>query len=207
LNNYNEEIVGSENSNANKFKRSYFNILMILEIVLLLIFPIPFYDLYIVTVSRKEINVVYFLSEIFTSIMTLRLYFIARTVVNFSIYTDAFSKQLCKAYGFMPGVHFNMKCYMINHTSQIVVTLFLSTVFFFAFNIRVFELPYFRLESDEAIKNTLDSYFNSIYFTVITMTTVGFGDIPVCTFPGRLIVTILAVWGSFMMSLMVVTVQ
>jgi len=71
----------------------------------------------------------------------------------------------------------------------------------------VFELPYFRLESDEAIKNTLDSYFNSIYFTVITITTVGFGDIPVCTFPGRLIVTFLAVWGSFMMSLMVVTVQ
>ena len=92
MSNYNEEIVGSENSNANKFKRNYFSIIMILEILLLLIFPIPYYDLYIVTVSRKEIKVVYFLSELFTSIMTLRLYFIARTVVNFSIYTDAFSK-------------------------------------------------------------------------------------------------------------------
>jgi len=85
--------------------------------------------------------------------------------------------------------------------------LFLSTVFFFAFNIRVFELPYFRLENDEAIKNAFNSYFNSIYFTIITITTVGFGDIPVCTYPGRLIVIFLAVWGSFMMSLMVVTVQ
>ena len=92
MSNYNEEIVGSENSNAKKFKRNYFSIIMILEILLLMIFPIPYYDLYIVTVSRKEINVVYFLSELFTSIMTLRFYFIARTVVNFSIYTDAFSK-------------------------------------------------------------------------------------------------------------------
>jgi voltage-gated potassium channel len=87
------------------------------------------------------------------------------------------------------------------------VTLFFSTVFFFAYNIRIFELPYFRLENDESIKNVFDSYFNSIYFAIITITTVGYGDIPVCTYPGRLIVIFLAVWGSFMMSLMVVTVQ
>jgi hypothetical protein len=70
---------------------------------------------------------------------------------------------------------------MINHTSTIVFTLFISTVLFFAYNIRIYELPYFRLENDEAIKNILDEYYNSIYFTIVTLTTVGFGDIPVCT--------------------------
>jgi hypothetical protein len=62
-----------------------------------------------------------------------------------------------------------------------VFTLFISTVLFFAYNIRIYELPYFRLENDEAIKNILDEYYNSIYFTIVTLTTVGFGDIPVCT--------------------------
>jgi hypothetical protein len=62
------------------------------EILILLVCPIPFFDFYIVFKSKKAIMVVYFLSEILTSLMSLRVYFFVRTFYNFSIYTDPFSK-------------------------------------------------------------------------------------------------------------------
>jgi len=54
--------------------------------------PIPYFDYYIVVKSKKAIMVVYFLSEILISLMSLRVYFFVRTFYNFSIYTDPFSK-------------------------------------------------------------------------------------------------------------------
>jgi hypothetical protein len=62
---------------------------------------------------------------------------------------------------------------------------------------RIYELPYFRLEDDLSVKNSFDSYFNSIYVTVITFTSVGYGDISVGTTPGRFVVMILSLWGAF----------
>ena len=52
----------------------------------------------------------------------------------------------------------------------------------------------------------MDSYYNGIYCVIITMTTVGYGDLPPCTFLGRFIAIVSCVWGSFLMALCVVTV-
>jgi len=65
------------------------------------------------------------------------------------------------------------------------------------------ELPYYRkITGDSA--NTFDSYFNSLWLTVITLTTVGYGDIYAITVPGRLVTMVLALWGTVLISLMVV---
>ena len=150
--------------------------------------------------------VVYFLSEILTSFMSLRVYFFVRTYFNFSLYTDPFSKQICKSYGFIPGVHFTTKCFMYVHSEKTIAGFFFITVLFFSFNYRIFELPYFRLDDDLSVKNQMDSYFVAIYYTFITIATVGYGDICPCTPPGRIISMILAIWGTFQMSILVVAV-
>ena len=53
----------------------------------------------------------------------------------------------------------------------------------------------------------MDSYFNALWLIVITLTTVGYGDISPCTFPGRIVAMISALWGAFLISLLVVTVS
>lgn len=53
----------------------------------------------------------------------------------------------------------------------------------------------------------MDSYFNGVWLTLITLTTVGYGDIPPCTTAGRVVLMVVAIWGSFIMSLLVVVIQ
>ena len=52
----------------------------------------------------------------------------------------------------------------------------------------------------------MDNYFNALWLIVITITTVGYGDVSPCTNPGRLIAMISALWGAFLISLLVLTV-
>ena len=47
-------------------------------------------------------------------------------------------------------------------------------------------------------------YFFSIWLTVITLTTVGYGDVCAKTIPGRLMTMMLALWGATLISLLVV---
>jgi hypothetical protein len=92
------------------------------------------------------------------------------------------------------------------HSEKTIASFFFITVLFFSYNYRIFELPYFRLDDDLSVKNQMDSYFVAIYYTIITIATVGYGDICPCTPPGRIISMILAIWGTFQMSLLVVAV-
>ena len=182
---------------------------LMLEICVLLMVPIPFYDTYIATRAKTYNDVVYyFLSEFLMAAMCLRLFFLVRTIFNYSIYTDPFSKKLCETYGFTSGVSFTFKCQLLIHPINTVITIFFLTIFISAYLIRLFEMPYYRaLKPSDDLKDAFDSYFNSVWVTVITLTTVGYGDLAPCTFPGRIITMMLALWGTLLVSLLVVTIS
>ena len=55
--------------------------------------------------------------------------------------------------------------------------------------------------------NLIEQYFNSVYVIVVTMTTVGFGDVVPHTFPGKILILISAIWGAFLISLMVLIIS
>lgn len=87
------------------------------------------------------------------------------------------------------------------------MTLLLGTIFVFAHVVKIFEAPYFRAEDDVGLRSSMDYYYNAVWMTVITLTTVGYGDIYPCTTAGRFVFMTLALWGSFIMSLLVVMLQ
>lgn len=78
--------------------------------------------------------------------------------------------------------------------------MFFFTVFISANIMRIFEMPYYRAQGSD----TFDSNFTAIWVTVITMTTIGYGDIAPCTPPGRFFTIMLAFWSSLLLSLLVV---
>ena len=138
-------------------------------------------------------------------IMFLRLFFMYRSFINYSIYTDAYSKKLCKAYGFTSGVRFSYKCQLENHPGTFVLTLFTSTVLILSYIIRIFEIPYYRHNHDNITPSMFDDYFNAIWLMVMTITTVGYGDYMVNTNMGKWVAMFAALWGSFMISLLVLS--
>lgn len=83
------------------------------------------------------------------------------------------------------------------------MTLALISTIWFSFLIRIFELPYEINKGDE---NGLASYSSAIWLVIITGTTVGYGDIYPLTIYGKATAICIALWGTFMVSLMVLVV-
>lgn len=53
----------------------------------------------------------------------------------------------------------------------------------------------------------MDSYFTNLWVTIITVTTVGYGDISAITFLGKLVTIAMAISGTFIMALVVSVVS
>ena len=51
-----------------------------------------------------------------------------------------------------------------------------------------------------------DSYFSSVWNVIITMTTVGYGDIAAISDYGRVISILIDLWGAFIISLLVASI-
>jgi hypothetical protein len=137
--------------------------------------------------------------------MFIRLFFVYRSIVNYSIYTDAYSRKVCKTYGFTSGVRFSYKCHLENHPGTFVFVIFIGTVLILSYIMRIFEIPYYRHNKDGTTTSYFDNYFNSVWLVVVTITTVGYGGYVPQTYAGKWVAMFAALWGSFMVSLLVLS--
>jgi len=85
--------------------------------------------------------------------------------------------------------------------------LFLMSIGCLSYILRIFEINYalFPLTETHELKD--GSFFNNFYLIVITMTTVGYGDYSPKTYQGKFIIMCTAIWGAFMISLILLTVS
>ena len=102
---YNEAIMGKinpmEDAHVQVIKRK--RLLtpgFFMEAIILLIFPYPFLemviDIEVMTPTGESTDtVMYQLCDFMIVIMFLRLFFLVRSIFNYSIYADAYSKKLC----------------------------------------------------------------------------------------------------------------
>jgi hypothetical protein len=81
----------------------------------------------------------------------------------------------------------------------VILTLVVTTLVL-AYQLRIFEIVYYR--SLGLID--FDDYFQAVWAIVITICTVGFGDLVPYSQIGRVIIMITAIWGSFIISLVIV---
>jgi hypothetical protein len=152
--------------------------------------PLPFYERYCILYynhrqletdsENGKILTSYFLSDYFLAFMFLRIFFFCRSMFNYSIYTDPYSKKLCRSYGFTSGVRFTFKCFFVVHPEKTVVVVFTSTVLILAYLMRIFELPFYR--HSWINESLFDNYFYAIWLICITISTVGYGDLVPHTF-------------------------
>lgn len=123
---------------------------------------------------------------------------------NYSVYTDPLSKKVCKGYGFYAGTNFAIQSKLLIDPFQTCFIMFFGTVCLFAYLVRIFELPYLLQTGDDT---NFESFFNAMWFTVVTLTTIGYGDVSPGTIPGKIITIILAFWGTIFVALLVTIVS
>jgi len=108
--------------------------------------------------------------------------------------------RIAKSHGFeSAGISFNLKCLYITDPTRSLGGIFFLTIIIFATIIRIAEMPYSRAEND----GNFDSYFTSIYFTMITLSTIGYGDICPGTKIGQMLVICFAMWGTVLLAAVV----
>lgn len=101
--------------------------------------------------------------------------------------------------GFEGGVAFAFKATLkASPGKAMLITLVVSTTVLSTI-LKIFEWPW-------GYANDLDwwsGYFTAVWCSVITMTTVGYGDVYAHTFPGRCTSIVISVWGNFIMALLI----
>ncbi len=108
-------------------------------------------------------------------------------------------------YGAENNYLYAVKCLM-NQSPFITSMLMLCcSIFVFGYAVRISERPLNR--SDSAAGINFQTYGNGMWFVMITMTTVGYGDYYPRTDLGRFITFINCIWGVAVVSLMVVTLN
>ena len=126
-----------------------------------------------------------------------RIALFGSTVLIRSQYMSPRSGRICKLYGADSGVMFCLKSIFKDNPFSFVTAIFGISVVMFTFAFRVAETVVYSTSAGT-------SYSNMVWMTVITMTTVGYGDYKPYTQIGRLISTLCVSWGVLIVSVMVV---
>jgi hypothetical protein len=126
-----------------------------------------------------------------------RVAYFGTTVLIRSHYMSPRSGRICKLYGAYPGIMFCLRSIFKDNPFSFVTTIFAISVVMFTFAFRIAETVIYTT-------SPMATYSNMAWMTVITMTTVGYGDFNPKTQIGRLIAALCVSWGVLIVSVMVV---
>ena len=140
------------------------------------------------------------LNEILTVLSLLKLFFFFRAFMYFSRFTNPRSQRICSMNGCKANTFFAIKSLVAEQPYTLMLIMFLISAFSCAYAMQVFERPL-----SVATGQNFDSYWNALWLIVVTMTTVGYGDLYPKSNGGRIIGIMICIWGIFITSYLTVT--
>ncbi|CAG9314567.1 unnamed protein product [Blepharisma stoltei] len=172
---------------------------MICEMVYCMIFCPPGFN-WVFTFEQLGGYVDYAFDMLVLIVMLGRVYLIWRIAANYSSWNDEKAEEICNSCLCEGGVNFAIKAELKERPYTVVSIVLLLSILTFGVALRTAERPFMKV----SLKNW-DYMWNGMWCIVITMTTVGYGDFFPSTHLGRLIDVIACFWGTFLVSLMVVS--
>jgi len=146
------------------------------------------------------------------SVVTLfKAYLIVRLYTHYSRWTSKTAQKICKKYRVTADAKFALKAELKHRPYTILGLWMMIAMVILGLAIRTFEMPFEVKESaveSGAVKKTTMRFGylpNAFWMTIITMTTVGYGDAYPSTHLGRCIGVVACLIGMLLVSLMVVS--
>ena len=138
-------------SHFKKWLEILFSSSFLFEVFLLIIHPLPYYDkeytFYILNMlSSKDayVPVHYYLGDFLFAFMFMRVYFLIRTIFNFSIYQDLNSRKICTNNRFESNTSFCLKAFIRKSPGTTILFTAVLSVMWLSYLLRIFEkyLPF-----------------------------------------------------------------
>ena len=175
---------------------------MAIEIAIALVAPYPFLAQEKVNESYPDYNItiVNDVNDYLLLFSFSRVYLLVRTLLILSSFMDPRSQRVCNMNGSRASYTFAVRCLMQAQPYHALVISLVVSVAAFGFCIRIFERPL-----SATTGQNFDSMANAFWVTIVTMTTVGYGDFFPKSHAGRFVGIVVSMWGVFFVSLFVVT--
>lgn len=140
-----EPSIGNQRIHKNKVNK-FLSLKVALELLIMIICPNPFFDFFIPANRHlDDINLEYFFNDILLSLMFLKIIFVLRYIENHSMFTNAYSKMICKKYNFTAGIRFALRCHFELYPGVSIFLMFVITIVVQSYLIRIYELPFYLL--------------------------------------------------------------
>lgn len=177
---------------------------MVAEMGICLLAPYPFLNNIYVSEYYEDwkASVTYQANDYLLFCMFLRFYLPIRFILMITTFMNPRSQRICNMNGCEANYMFAIKALM-KKIPYTVITISMSTsVVILGFCLRMFERGLSEA-SGQDFNNVLNSFWN----VFVTMTTVGYGELYPKTGMGRFVGIIICMWGVFIVSFFVVTVN
>ena len=170
---------------------------LVLTLLVNCVTPVPWLDMEF-EFEQLEGDLVLGLDGIIFSLMLLRAYMVLKWIRVHSEWN-----QVPKV-GHHTQLHwlFSYKAIYRCHPFRVLMVLLLISVTVFGLGIRVYERPFSEDNFDET--QQFKYVWNSMWLTLMCMTTVGYGDIYPFTHVGRFLCVYACLWGVFLVSLVII---
>ena len=188
------------------FRHSKFFKKFIIEALFTFIQPFKYFQNlhYTITISYGE-NIV--LKRSINSILSIfvltRLIFIDKFLIFQSSFMTPENDEICRKHFFKTNIKYSLKSLLRTKPFHVYAVIVINLLFAFQFIIKVFEYSINEYIEDAKLNNS----FDVIYYSLITMFSVGYGDITAKTEEGRLFMIILTIIGSFLISLFIMSLS
>jgi potassium intermediate/small conductance calcium-activated channel subfamily N protein 2 len=153
-------------------------------------------------VNHYDVTIHYQLNSILTIAMLARLYHPIRLLSALSDFRSCRAQRICQMNGCRNGTFFAVKCLIRDKPNEVICSMLALGIFTGAYCFRTFERPLVLYSGFQ-----FQDYGSCMWCVIITMTTVGYGDMFPATIPGRFFCFIICIWGVLVVSMMVVAVN
>jgi hypothetical protein len=149
-----------------------------------------------------DVTIRYEVNNILCCFVWIKCYAILRTILTTNRYTSPRAQRVCALNGCYASLTFSLKSKFKENATQTLMITFLVSSTISAYMLRIFERPLSEVSGQD-----FNSFYTSFWNVIITMTTVGYGDVYPKSFGGRIMGIGLCYWGVLLVSLFVVTVS